>query len=137
MKYLGWLNLLLLLRVLKKVLHVRYSPGFWCALIPEYTRVVNILGFWICQVYTRLWIKYLMVGFDIMLNMPWVLNMPGFLINMPEFRIKFPITDTWQGSEYVSSSEYASVPQCSIEIGSSCMFDRVLRIWIIDMLWIW
>ena len=31
------------------------------ALISEYTRVLNILGFWICQGYTRFWIKYFVI----------------------------------------------------------------------------
>ena len=39
---------------------MRYSAGFWICLISEYTRVVNILGFWICQGSTRLWIKNFM-----------------------------------------------------------------------------
>ena len=42
--------------------------------------------------------------------------------------IKFPIIGIWQGSEYVSSSEYASVTQGSVENGPSYMFDRVWRI---------
>ena len=30
-------------------------------MISEYTRVLNILGFWICQGYTRFWIKYFVI----------------------------------------------------------------------------
>ena len=31
-------------------------------MISEYTRIVNLLGFWICQDYTRIWITYFMIG---------------------------------------------------------------------------
>ena len=48
------------------------------ALITKYTRVINILGFWICQGYTRFWIKCFMIGvfwnYD---EMSWILNMPN------------------------------------------------------------
>ena len=33
------------------------------ALNSEYTRVVNVLGFWICPDYTRFWIEYFMIVF--------------------------------------------------------------------------
>ena len=46
----------------------------------------------------------------------------------PWFLIKFPIIGIWQGSEYVSSSEYASVTQGSVENSPSYMLDRVWRI---------
>ena len=36
--------------------------------------------------------------------------------------------DTWQSSEYTSSSEYASVTQGSVENGPSYMSGRVLSI---------
>ena len=43
--------------------------------------------------------------------------------------------DIWHGSDYASSSEYASVVQGSAENAPSYMFDRVLRIpWVLNML---
>ena len=38
--------------------------------------------------------------------------------------MKLSIIDTWEGSEYASSSEYTSVTQSSVENSSSHMFDR-------------
>ena len=37
------------------------GQGSEYALISKYTRVLNILGFWICQGYTRFWIKYFVI----------------------------------------------------------------------------
>ena len=42
--------------------------------------------------------------------------------------MKFPKIDIWLGSEYVSSSKYASFTQGSVENAPSYMFDRVLSI---------
>ena len=53
------------------------------------------------------------------------------VLNILEFTwfwIKFPIIDILQDSEYVSSSEYASATQGSVENDPLYMFDRVLRI---------
>ena len=47
---------------------------------------------------------------DSIMNMPW---MPWILLNMLEFFIIV----SWKGSEFASSSEYASVTQGSIENG--------------------
>ena len=54
-----------------------------------------------------------------------VLNMA---VSYTRLWIKFPIIDIWQGSEYVSSSDYANATQGSVENDRSYMFDRVLRI---------
>ena len=59
--------------------------------------------------------------FNIIMSMPLILNMAGFSICKGHtwFWIKFSIIDIWQGLEYASSSEYASVTQGSIENGPS------------------
>ena len=44
------------------------------------------------------------------------------------FWIKFFIRDLWHCFEYDSSSDHGGVTLGSVEISSSCMFDRVLHI---------
>ena len=117
------------------ILDIRQGSEY--ALISEYTRVVNILGFWICQGYTRFWIKYFMIDvwqyYEYALDSEYarVLNMLGshmvlnkishnryltwFWICL-EFWIcqcytgfcrKRPIIHVWQSFEYSSGSQYA------------------------------
>ena len=55
------------------------------------------------------------------MKMPWILNMPGFLICQGYiwFWIKFSVINIWQSPEYAWGSEYASVSQGSAENGPS------------------
>ena len=64
--------------------------------------------------------------FHIIMNIPWILNIPGLYT---WFWIQLSIIDIWQGSEYVSSFEYASFTQDSVENSLSYIFDRVLSIY--------
>ena len=95
--------------------HLRYS---------EYTRVVNILRFWICQGYTRFWIKYFMIDiwqyyeYALYSEYARILNMLRLLMVLN----KFSVIDIWHGSEY------ASVIQGSVQNDLSYMFDRALSI---------
>ena len=60
------------------------------ALGQQYTKILNMARFSICEHYTAFWICQ---------NMPWVLNMPEFWI--------------WQGSVYArvtQGSKYAIIP---------------------------
>ena len=90
----------------------------------EYTRVVSILGFWICQGYTRFWIKYFMIDiwqyyeYALYSKYARVLNMLRLLMVLS----KFTIIDIWHGSEY------ACVIQGSVQNGPSYMLDRALSI---------
>ena len=73
------------------MLHVRYLAGFWICFdfkikqSCEYTRDLNMSG-----LHTRFWIKYFIIDvwqyygyaldskmFDSIMDMPWILNMPG------------------------------------------------------------
>ena len=97
------------------MLHLRYS---------EYTTVVNILGFWVCQGYTRFRIKYFMIDiwryYEYVLYSEYarVLNMLRLLMVLN----KFSIIDIWHGSEY------ASTIQGSVQNGPSYRFDRAFSI---------
>ena len=51
--------------------------------------------------------------FDSIMNLPWILNMPGLHMVLK----KLFIIDIREGSEYAWSSEYASVTQGSVENG--------------------
>ena len=102
--------------------HLRHS---------EYTRVVKILGFWICQGCTRFWIQLFMIDiwhyyeYALYSEYARVLNMLRLLMVLS----KFSVIDIWHGSEY------ANVIQGSVQNGPSYMFDRDLSIpWVISML---
>ena len=110
------------------ILDIRQGSEY--ALISECTRIINIPGFWICHGYTRFWIKYLMIGVwhydEQALDSEYVR-----VLNMLELHMvlnKIPRNRYWQGSEYVSSSEYASATKGSVENDPLYMFGRVLRI---------
>ena len=103
--------------------------------ISEYTRAVNILGIWLCQLNTSFWIKHFMLS-DCILNMPWVLNMlelhmilnkilhHGYLAvfwiylkfwigrRYTEFCSKQAFIHVWHGFEYSSDSKYARAWVC-------------------------
>ena len=134
------------------MLQLRYRQGSQCALISEYTRVVNILGFWICQGYTRFWIKLFMIDvwqyceynldseyvrvFN-MLELHMVLNKILHNRYLTEFWIclelwicqcytgscrKRPIAHVWQSFEYSSGSHYARAWICK-----SCEYTKVTQ----------
>ena len=98
-------------------------------LISEYIRVLNKLGFWTFQGYTRFSIQYLVIRawqyseYALESEYAIVLNMLRLDISL---WIKFSIIDIWQGSEYALSSEYACVTQGSEENSPLYMFDRFL-----------
>ena len=105
------------------------------ALISGYIRVLNILGFWICQGYTRFWIKYFVTDvckyseYALDSDYATVLNMLGShkIVNkifhhkyLTRFRIclqfwkyqcyagfcrKQPVIHVWQVSEYSLDSQ--------------------------------
>ena len=70
----------------------------------KYTRVVNILGFWICQGCSRFSIKYFMIDiwqyyeYAFYSEYVRVLNMLRLLVVLN----KFSKIDIWHGSEYAS-----------------------------------
>ena len=104
-------------------------------MISEYTRVLNILGFWICHGYTRFWIKYFLIDVwqysEYALNSEYVtvLNMlgshkvvnkilhykylTGFWICLQFWKYqccagfcrKQPVIHVWQVSEYSLDSQ--------------------------------
>ena len=82
---------------------------------------MNILGFWICQNYTRFWIKYFTI--DVWQYYEYVLDCEhATVLNMLDHTmlwIKFSIINIWQGSEYASSSENTSVTLGSV--GHTCL----------------
>ena len=98
-------------------------------LISEYIRVLNKLGFWTFQGYTRFSIQYLVIRawqyseYALESEYAIVLNMLRLDISL---WIKFSNTDIWQGSEYALSSEYACVTQGSEENSPLHMFDKFL-----------
>ena len=107
--------------------------------ISEYTRVLNKLGFWICQGYTWFWIKYFVI--DV-----WQYSENAMFLNMLGSRKvvnKIFHINIWQDPEYVSSSENTSVTQGSVENSLSYVFDRVLSIpWALNLIgleytWLW
>ena len=71
--------------------------GSESVLISECTRVVNTLGFWICQGYRCLILQWICQGSKDA-TYTW-------------FWIKFPMIDIWQSSEYVWNYEYGSAKQ--------------------------
>ena len=99
------------------------------ALISKYTRVLNILGFWICQGYTRFWIKYFVIDVWQYSEYATVLNMlgshkvvnkifhhkylTGFWICLQFWKYqcytgfcrKQPVIHVWQVSEYSLDSK--------------------------------
>ena len=89
-------------------------------LISEYTTVMNILGFWIWQGYTRIWITYFMIDVwhhsEYALNSEYakVLNMLGLHMILNNI-----LHHIWLGSEYALYSEYATSTQGSVESGPS------------------
>ena len=71
--------------------------------------------------------------FNSIMNMPWILNMPGFQICKVYtwFWIKFSMIDIWKGSEYTSSSDCASITQSSVpRVISMLRFEYKQRMWI-------
>ena len=69
---------------------------------------------------------------DSIMNIPWILNIPESRICKvyTRFWIKFSIIDIWQGSEYASNCEYASITQSSVENGPSYYSDyQYARAW--------
>ena len=107
------------------------------ALISEYSRVLNIPGLWICQGYTRFWIKYLLI--DIWHYSIHVLD-SEYATVLKMLRLHKVVNKIfhhtfWQGSEYASSSEYTSVTQGSVENSPPHMFKRFLSVsWALSML---
>ena len=105
------------------------------AFISEYTRILNMLGFWICQGYTRFWIKYFVIDVwqysEHALDSEYatVLNILGSLKAVNKiFHINI-----WQGSEYASSSENTSATGFSRK-QKPIMFDRFLSIpWALNL----
>ena len=113
--------------VLNKMFHLRYSVVFWICLFlriyrsGEYNRVLNMSGLhknlnkrfhdkcftviWICGFYWQYFDSEYARALNILVH-TW-------------FWIKFCIIDIWQGLEYASTSEYASVTQGSVENGPS------------------
>ena len=88
-------------------------------LFSEYIRVLNELGFWTFQGYTRFSIQYLVIRAwqysEYALESEYAI-----VLNMLRLDI------IWQGSEYALSSEYACVSQGSEENSPLYMFDRFL-----------
>ena len=64
----------------------------------KYAKILNMVGFWIYEQYTCS--EYVRKCLDRVLNISWVLNMPGFW--------------TWQGSEstrVTQGSKYATISE--------------------------
>ena len=107
--------------------------GFEYVLISEYTRVLNIPEFWMCQGYKRFWIKDFVI--DVWQYSESVLDPEYEYSEYTKLCIKFSILDIWLGFEYALGSEYTTVTQGSVENNPSYMFDRFLSIsWALSML---
>ena len=113
------------------MLHIRCLAGFWIRFdfsiyqSSEYTRFLNMSG--LHKVLNKIFWDRCLVIFWICL---------GFWIRWgyTNLWIKFSIINIWQGSEYSSSSENASVTQGFIENSPSYMFDRFLSIpWTLNL----
>ena len=83
-----------------------------------------MLGFWICQGYTRFWIKYFVIDIWQYYEYPLYSKYARFLNMLRLLMVlkKFSVIDIWHGSEY------ACVIQGSVQNGPSYMFDRALSI---------
>ena len=116
------------------VLDIRQGSEY--ALISEYTRVLNILGFWICQGYTRFWIKYFVIDvwqypkYALDSEYATVLNMlRSHKVLNKIFHHKY-LAGFWNASR----SENNSVTQGSVENSPPYMFDRFLSIpWALNL----
>ena len=97
--------------------------------------ILNILGFWICQGYTRFLIKYFVM--DVCQYSEYPLDSEyAMVLNMLESHkwIKFSMINIWQGSEYTSSSENTNVTQAFVESSPSYMLGRFLSIpWALNL----
>ena len=97
-------------------------------MISEYTRVLNILDFWICHGYTRFWIKYFVIDvwqyseYALDSEYATVLNMLGLHQVVNKIFHHRYLTGFW-------ICENTSVAQnSSVESSPSYMFDRFLSI---------
>ena len=110
------------------MLHLIYSAGLWICFdfriyqSCEYTRAMNksVLYKVLNKIFHDrcLTVSWICLGYWICQGYTW-------------FWIKFSIKYIWLGSEYASSSEYASVTQDSVENGPSCCSgSQYVRAWI-------
>ena len=117
------------------MLHLRYSARFWIlnALISESTRVLNILRVLNVSKLHKILNK---VFPDRCLEVFWICFRFWICHDSKYTRLhKVENKIFHQGSEYVSSSEYTSVTQGSVENSTSYMFDRFLSVpWALNML---
>ena len=118
-KYIRFLNLLLLLRVLNEILHLSYSTGFWICF--DFSRVVNILGSEYPRILNVLELHMVLnkVPHNRYLAGFWICSEFWICQFYTEFCRKRPIIHVWQSSSDNSpDNQYASA-------------------WIYKEFWIW